>query len=530
MTTPQHTQTPAPNTVIVVDYGSDDAQLLARRIREAKVYSEVHSYTTGAEAILAAQPAALVIAVRSTATEDLPVIDQRLLTAGIPVLAVGGGFIAVTKALGATVAESPQHHFGTVEVANIDDNSVLFSGQDAVQDVATNHAHHVVDAPEGFVITASHDTMPVAAAENPETKIYGTAWNLASQDSSNGFAAIKNFLFIAADLSPDWSVEQVIEQQVAAIRQQIGNKRAIIGLSGGVDSAVAAALVQRAVGDQLTAVYVNHGLMRKNESAEIQQAFGDSNGARLIMIDAEDEFLAALEGVSDPEQKRKIIGDRFIRTFEQAEADIVAESAHDPEAADVKFLVQGTIYPDVIESGDADGSKVIKSHHNVGGLPEDLEFELVEPLRQLFKDEVREVGSKLGLPDEIVWRQPFPGPGLGIRIVGAITKQRLDLLREADAIVREELTANGLDRQIWQSPVVLLADVRSVGVSDGGRTYGHPIVLRPVHSEDAMTATFARIPYDLLDHISQRITSEVEGINRVVLDITGKPPGTIEWE
>lgn len=248
------------------------------------------------------------------------------------------------------------------------------------------------------------------------------------------------------------------------------------------------------------------------------------------MIDAETEFLSALEGVSDPEEKRKIIGDRFIRTFEQAQADIVAESAHDPNATDVHFLVQGTVYPDVIESGDADGSKVIKSHHNVGGLPEDLEFELVEPLRQLFKDEVRAVGTKLGLPDEIVWRQPFPGPGLGIRIVGAISKERLDLLREADAIVREELTASGLDREIWQSPVVLLADVRSVGVNDGGRTYGHPIVLRPVLSEDAMTASFARIPYDILDRISQRITSEVAGINRVVLDITGKPPGTIEWE
>ncbi|HEY4536778.1 MAG TPA: glutamine-hydrolyzing GMP synthase [Enteractinococcus sp.] len=530
MTTPQHAPAPKHDTVIVVDYGSDDAQLLARRIREAKVYSEVHSYTTGADAILAAQPSALVIAARSTVTDQLPTIDQRLLTAGIPVLAFGGGFLAVTQSLGGTVAQAPVQESGIIQLSNLDDNAVLFSGQEPVQDVASNHGHHIVEAAEGFVVTASHDTMPVAAAENPETKIYGTVWNLASEASSHGMAAIKNFLFIAADLTPDWSVEQVIEQQVAAIREQIGDKRAIIGLSGGVDSAVAAALVQRAVGDQLIAVYVNHGLMRKNESAEIERAFGDSNGARLIMIDAEAQFLEALDGVSDPEQKRKIIGERFIRTFEQAEADIVAESIHDPDAAEVKFLVQGTIYPDVIESGDADGSKVIKSHHNVGGLPEDIEFELVEPLRQLFKDEVREVGTKLGLPDEIVWRQPFPGPGLGIRIVGAITKERLDVLREADAIVREELTAHGLDREVWQSPVVLLADVRSVGVTDGSRTYGHPVVLRPVHSEDAMTASFARIPYDVLDRISQRITAEVDGINRVVLDITGKPPGTIEWE
>lgn len=524
-------ETPALDTVTVVDYGSDDAQLIARRIREANVYSEVQPYTVGAATILAAKPAALVIAARSSTTDDLPAIDPRLLTADIPVLAVGGGFLAAAKTLGGTVTPSADLGERVVHLNTIDDNAALFSGQDTSQDVAVNVSHAITQAPEGFVITASHTTMPVAAAENPEHRIYGIAWNPGSDSSTLGQGLIKNFLFIAADLAPDWSIEHVIDHQVAAIREQIGDARAIVGLSGGVDSAVAAALVQRAVGDQLTAVYVNHGLMRKNESEEIERAFGASTGgAKLVMIDAEDEFLTALEGVSDPEQKRKIIGERFIRTFEQAQADIVAESAHDPNATDVKFLVQGTVYPDVIESGDADGTKVIKSHHNVGGLPEDLEFELVEPLRQLFKDEVRAVGTKLGLPDEIVWRQPFPGPGLGIRIVGAITKERLDTLREADAIVREELTASGLDREIWQSPIVLLADVRSVGISDGGRTYGHPIVLRPVLSEDAMTARFARIPYDILDRISQRITAEVDGINRVVLDITGKPPGTIEWE
>lgn len=531
MTTPQNATVDAQDTVIVVDYGSDDAQLLARRIREAKVYSEVYSYTVGAEHILAAQPAALVLAARSRTTEELPDIEPKLLASGIPLLAVGGGFAAVTKALGGIVVAGQEMVNHIVQIGNVDENSTLFSGQPAAQDVATNHTHTIQQLSAEFVVTASHESMPVAAAEDTEKGIYGVLWNPGAQDTEYGQAALKNFLFIAASLSPEWSIEKVIDQQVAHIREQIGDKRALVGLSGGVDSAVAAALVQRAVGDQLTAVYVNHGLMRKDESTEIERAFGASTGgAKLIMVDAEAEFLAALEGISDPEQKRKIIGEHFIRTFERAQADIVKASMNDPDATEVQFLVQGTVYPDVIESGDADGSKVIKSHHNVGGLPEDIEFELVEPLRQLFKDEVRAVGTALGLPDDIVWRQPFPGPGLGIRIVGAVSKQRLDLLREADAIVREELTASGLDREIWQSPVVLLADVRSVGINDGGRTYGHPVVLRPVISEDAMTAEFARIPYDILERISTRITHEVPGINRVVLDITGKPPGTIEWE
>ncbi|HEY4614584.1 MAG TPA: glutamine-hydrolyzing GMP synthase, partial [Citricoccus sp.] len=334
-----------------------------------------------------------------------------------------------------------------------------------------------------------------------------------------------------AGLDESWTTSNVIEEQVELIREQIGEYRAICGLSGGVDSAVAAALVQRAIGDQLTCVYVNHGLMRQDESEEIEKAFGKaSGGAKLVMVDAEDVFLEALAGVTEPEAKRKIIGEKFIRTFEKAQADIIEESRHDPEAKDVKFLVQGTLYPDVVESGGGEGTANIKSHHNVGGLPEDIEFELVEPLRALFKDEVRAVGSELGLPDEIVWRQPFPGPGLGIRIIGEVTKERLDLLRQADAIVRAELTAAGLDRQIWQCPVVLLADVRSVGVQGDGRTYGHPVVLRPVTSEDAMTADWAQLPYDLLSRISNRITNEVDGINRVVLDVTSKPPGTIEWE
>ncbi|MBI0383223.1 glutamine-hydrolyzing GMP synthase, partial [Streptomyces albiflaviniger] len=346
--------------------------------------------------------------------------------------------------------------------------------------------------------------------------------------STHGQQVLEHFLYRGAGLEPTWTTTNVVEESVAAIREQVGTKRAICGLSGGVDSAVAAALVQKAIGDQLTCVYVDHGLMRKGESEQVEKDFVAATGVQLKVVEAEERFLTALAGVSDPEEKRKIIGREFIRVFEQAQAELVAEAGAAGEA--VEFLVQGTLYPDVVESGGGTGTANIKSHHNVGGLPDDIEFQLVEPLRRLFKDEVRMVGQELGLPDEIVHRQPFPGPGLGIRIVGEVNKERLDLLREADAIAREELTAAGLDRDIWQCPVVLLADVRSVGVQGDGRTYGHPIVLRPVSSEDAMTADWSRLPYDVLSRISTRITNEVDQVNRVVLDITSKPPGTIEWE
>jgi GMP synthase (glutamine-hydrolysing) len=335
-------------------------------------------------------------------------------------------------------------------------------------------------------------------------------------------------LHTAAGLPADWNSENVIETQVANIRTQVGSGRVICGLSGGVDSAGAAAIGHRAVGDQLVCVFVDHGLLRQDERRQVENDYVAATGIRLVTVDAREQFLSALAGVTDPETKRKIIGREFIRTFEQAERDLVAEAAADGEP--IKFLVQGTLYPDVVESGGGSGTANIKSHHNVGGLPDDLQFELVEPLRTLFKDEVRAIGRELGLPPEIVGRQPFPGPGLGIRIVGEVTEERLELLRQADAIVREELTAAGLDNDIWQCPVVLLADVRSVGVMGDGRTYGHPIVLRPVSSEDAMTADWTRVPYDVLAKISNRITNEVAGVNRVVLDVTSKPPGTIEWE
>ncbi|PXA78129.1 MULTISPECIES: glutamine-hydrolyzing GMP synthase [Auritidibacter] len=519
-------------TVLVVDFGAQYAQLIARRVREAHVYSEVVAHSTPVQEIVARKPAALILSGGpSSAYEDgAPGIDPDLLEAGIPVLGLCYGFQAITQALGGTVARTERREYGSTPLTSLATDSVLLADQPADQTVWMSHSDAVSQAPEGFTVIASTPHASVAAFENTEKKIFGVQWHPEVKHTPFGQDTITNFLYHGAGLRPEWTTSSVIDEQVQLIKDQVGDARAICGLSGGVDSAVAAALVQRAIGDRLTCVYVNHGLMRHDESVEIERAFGTaSGGARLVMLDAEGDFLQALSGVSDPEAKRKIIGEKFIRTFERAQAEIVAETA-DQDLPPVEFLVQGTVYPDIVESGGGDGTAVIKSHHNVGGLPDDIEFELVEPLRALFKDEVRAVGTELGLPDEIVWRQPFPGPGLGIRIIGEVTKERLDTLRAADAIVRAELTAAGLDREIWQCPVVLLADVRSVGVQGDARTYGHPIVLRPVVSDDAMTADWAKVPYDVLSKISNRITNEVDEINRVVLDVTSKPPGTIEWE
>jgi GMP synthase (glutamine-hydrolysing) len=391
-----------------------------------------------------------------------------------------------------------------------------------------SHGDAVHTAPDGFVVTATTQGAPVAAFENLDRRLAGVQFHPEVMHSEQGQTILEHFLYNIAAIAPNWTMSNVIDDQVALIKQQVGSKAVICGLSGGVDSAVAAAIVHKAVGDQLTCVFVDHGLLRKGEAEQVERDYVAATGIKLKVVDARDRFLEALADVSDPETKRKIIGREFIRVFEQAAREVVAEAGEQGE--EVEFLVQGTLYPDVVESGGGSGTANIKSHHNVGGLPDDLQFSLVEPLRTLFKDEVRAVGLELGLPPEIVWRHPFPGPGLAIRIIGSITEERLAILREADAIAREELTAADLDRDIWQCPVVLLADVRSVGVQGDGRTYGHPIVLRPVSSEDAMTADWSRLPYDVLARISTRITNEVRDVNRVTLDITSKPPGTIEWE
>ncbi|OAZ44165.1 glutamine-hydrolyzing GMP synthase [Microbacterium arborescens] len=515
--------------VLVVDFGAQYAQLIARRVREAGVYSELVPHTATAEEIAAKDPVGIILSGGPSSVYEpgAPAIDPGVFDLGVPTLGICYGFQVMAQTLGGEVANTGLREYGATD-ATIVTEGTLLEGQPAEQNVWMSHGDQVSRAPEGFEVLARTAATPVAAFANDVRKFYGVQWHPEVKHSDHGQNVLENFLHKAAGLPADWNSGNVIAEQVERIREQVGSGRVISALSGGVDSAVSTALVHKAVGDKLTAIFVDHGLLRKGEREQVENDYVASTGVRLITVDARERFLEALAGVSDPEQKRKIIGREFIRAFEQAERDLMAEAAADGEP--IRFLVQGTLYPDVVESGGGAGTANIKSHHNVGGLPEDLQFELIEPLRTLFKDEVRAIGRELGLPEAIVGRQPFPGPGLGIRIVGEVTADRLEILRDADAIARAELTKAGLDAEIWQCPVVLLADVRSVGVQGDGRTYGHPIVLRPVSSEDAMTADWTRLPYDVLSKISNRITNEVREVNRVVLDVTSKPPGTIEWE
>lgn len=509
------------DTVLVLDFGAQYAQLIARRVREAHVYSEIVPHTITAAEIAERAPEALIFSggPKSVHVEGAPSVDPALYDLGIPILGICYGAQLIARDLGGEVSRTGKGEYGRTDLL-VTGESILFgSDQPEQQSVWMSHFDSITRAPDGFEITASTPETPAAAFESTERKIYGVQYHPEVAHTPHGQEQLKHFLYHVADCRPTWTMSSIIEAQVEAIRAQVGSERAICGLSGGVDSAVAAALVHKAIGSQLTCVYVDTGLMREGESEQVVETFQRHQGIELIHVRAADRFFERLKGLTDPEEKRKAIGERFIREFEPAAAGL----------SDAKFLVQGTLYPDVIESGTPEAAK-IKSHHNVGGLPDDMEFELIEPLRSLFKDEVRKLGEELGLPEEIVWRQPFPGPGLGVRIIGEVTPARADLLRKADAIVREELHRAGLDREIWQAFAVLLADVRSVGVMGDERTYGHPIIVRAVTSEDAMTADWARLPHDLLEKLSSRIINEVPGINRVAYDITSKPPGTIEWE
>ena len=515
--------------VLVVDFGAQYAQLIARRVREAGVYSELVPHSMPVDEILAKDPKAIILSggPASVFEPGAPTIDTKVFESGVPVLGICYGFQVMAYELGGKVDKAALGEYGKTS-ATIDDADGILADSPAEQTTWMSHGVAVEQAPAGFEVLAHTEGAPVAAMADESRKLYGVQWHPEVKHSPLGQKLIENFLHRCAALPNDWDASSIIEDQVKKIREKVGDAEVICGLSGGVDSAVAAALVHKAIGDQLTCVFVDHGLLRKGEVEQVKHDFVAATGIKLITVDAADYFLEALKGVSEPERKRKIIGEKFIRTFEKAQRQVLEEAG--ARGKEVKFLVQGTLYPDVVESGGGDGAANIKSHHNVGGLPKDIKFQLIEPLRTLFKDEVRAIGTELGLPDEIVWRQPFPGPGLGIRIIGEITKERLDLLREADAIAREELSKAGLDRDIWQCPVVLLADVHSVGVQGDERTYGSPIVLRPVSSEDAMTADWSRVPYDVLATISTRITNECRQINRVVLDCTSKPPATIEWE
>ncbi len=507
--------------VLVVDFGAQYAQLIARRVRECNVYSEIIHHDLSPAKIAEMKPAAIILSggPMSVHVEGAPRLDPEIFDLGIPILGICYGAQLIAHQLGGTVGRNERGEYGRTALSKSAGGGALLGELPEDFTVWMSHFDAVTEVPDGFTAVAMSPNSPVAALECRERAIYGVQHHPEVKHSEHGQQVLKRFLLDLAGCEPTWTMASVIDESIAAIRDQVGSDgRAICGLSGGVDSAVAAALVHRAIGDRLTCVYVDTGLMRAGESDQVVDSFERSQGVRLVHVDAADRFFKHLDGVTEPEAKRKVIGSQFIRVFEQAQLEV----------EDAKFLVQGTLYPDVIESGSDTAAK-IKSHHNVGGLPDDLEFDLVEPLRNLFKDEVRAVGTELGLPDEIVWRQPFPGPGLGVRIIGEVTPETVAILQNADAIVREEIIGSGLEREVWQYFAVL-ADIRSVGVMGDERTYARPIIIRAVTSDDAMTADWARLPYELLEKMSNRIINEVDGVNRVAYDITSKPPGTIEWE
>ena len=510
------------DTVLVVDFGAQYAQLIARRVREADVYSEIVPHRITASEVQKKNPRAIILSggPKSVHVEGAPVLDPAIYDLGIPIFGICYGHQLIAQQLGGEVSRGGRGEYGRALFTRNNETSTLLHDLPSEYSVWMSHFDFVARMPEGFTSSASTPDAPIAVMENAQRKVWAVQFHPEVVHSEYGQKILERFLIELAGCTPNWTMDSIIDTQVAAIRAQVGNARAICGLSGGVDSSVAAALVHKAIGAQLTCVYVDTGLMRKGESEQVVEMFQRNMGIELIHVSAGEKFFNKLTGVVEPEAKRKAIGELFVRIFEENTGGVT----------DAEFLVQGTLYPDVIESGGSDGTaSVIKSHHNVGGLPEDMTLKLVEPLRTLFKDEVRKLGSELGLPDEMVWRQPFPGPGLGVRIIGEVTPERVATLQEADAIVREEVRLAGLEREIWQAFAVL-ADIRSVGVMGDERTYGHPIIIRAVTSDDAMTADWARLPYDLLEKMSNRIINEVPGINRVVYDVTSKPPGTIEWE